>query len=190
MPEPDSIDGVLVQWGDRLFYPGNRIVKGNAVLAVEMRAAELTCGRFRRRPSRAPRCSTGSSATGRRRPRAMHRRAACFSAAPQPSIVLVLELLQLRLHRAGDDHLRKACASSCEPRSACRRTAGSAGSPACARRLASDVPVQCNSTMPRKPRSACWATPFRRVSRRRDVCVRAGAMPTNRTVRRRPIDLS
>ena len=26
--EPTSIDGVLVQWGDRLFYPGNRIVKG------------------------------------------------------------------------------------------------------------------------------------------------------------------
>jgi hypothetical protein len=25
--EPRSIDGVLVQWGDRLFYPGNRIVK-------------------------------------------------------------------------------------------------------------------------------------------------------------------
>jgi hypothetical protein len=28
MSEPSSIDGVLVQWGDRLFYPGNRIVKG------------------------------------------------------------------------------------------------------------------------------------------------------------------
>jgi hypothetical protein len=27
MSEPNSIDGVLVQWGDRLFYPGNRIVK-------------------------------------------------------------------------------------------------------------------------------------------------------------------
>lgn len=25
--DPRSIDGVLVQWGDRLFYPGNRIVK-------------------------------------------------------------------------------------------------------------------------------------------------------------------
>jgi hypothetical protein len=30
MPEPREIDGVLVQWGDRLFYPGNRIVKPNA----------------------------------------------------------------------------------------------------------------------------------------------------------------
>jgi hypothetical protein len=28
MSKPGSIDGVFVQWGDRLFYPGNRIVKG------------------------------------------------------------------------------------------------------------------------------------------------------------------
>ena len=28
MADPKDIDGVLVQWGDRLFYPGNRIVKG------------------------------------------------------------------------------------------------------------------------------------------------------------------
>jgi hypothetical protein len=28
--DPRSIDGVLVQWGDRLFYPGNRIVKDTA----------------------------------------------------------------------------------------------------------------------------------------------------------------
>ena len=27
MSDPQSIDGVLVQWGERLFYPGNRIVK-------------------------------------------------------------------------------------------------------------------------------------------------------------------
>jgi hypothetical protein len=27
MPEPRDIDGVLVLWGDRLFYPGNRMVK-------------------------------------------------------------------------------------------------------------------------------------------------------------------
>ena len=27
MSDPKSIDGVLVQWGERLFYPGNRIVK-------------------------------------------------------------------------------------------------------------------------------------------------------------------
>ena len=28
MSDLSSIDGVLVQWGDRLFYPGNRIAKG------------------------------------------------------------------------------------------------------------------------------------------------------------------
>ena len=28
MSDPSSINGVLVQWGDRLFYPCNRIVKG------------------------------------------------------------------------------------------------------------------------------------------------------------------
>jgi hypothetical protein len=27
MPTDNSVDGVLVQWGDRLFYPGNRIVR-------------------------------------------------------------------------------------------------------------------------------------------------------------------
>ena len=27
MPDPTTIDGVLVQWGDRLFYPGNRTVR-------------------------------------------------------------------------------------------------------------------------------------------------------------------
>jgi hypothetical protein len=27
MSQPPNIDGVLIQWGDRLFYPGNRIVK-------------------------------------------------------------------------------------------------------------------------------------------------------------------
>ena len=27
MTQAPNIDGVLIQWGDRLFYPGNRIVK-------------------------------------------------------------------------------------------------------------------------------------------------------------------
>ncbi|MDP2228932.1 MAG: hypothetical protein Q8J78_15810, partial [Moraxellaceae bacterium] len=27
MSQAPSIDGVLIQWGDRLFYPGNRVVK-------------------------------------------------------------------------------------------------------------------------------------------------------------------
>jgi hypothetical protein len=46
MSEPNDIDGVLVQWGDRLFYPGNRIVKDRAqprlaALATRARAAFL-----------------------------------------------------------------------------------------------------------------------------------------------------
>ena len=27
MAQTPNIDGVLIQWGDRLFYPGNRVVK-------------------------------------------------------------------------------------------------------------------------------------------------------------------
>ena len=27
MSQGPNIDGVLIQWGDRLFYPGNRVVK-------------------------------------------------------------------------------------------------------------------------------------------------------------------
>ena len=27
MSQAPNIDGVLIQWGDRLFYPGNRVVK-------------------------------------------------------------------------------------------------------------------------------------------------------------------
>jgi hypothetical protein len=29
MPTPSNLDGVLVQWGDRLFYPANRIVRAH-----------------------------------------------------------------------------------------------------------------------------------------------------------------
>ncbi len=31
MSQAPNIDGVLIQWGDRLFYPGNRIVRGQAL---------------------------------------------------------------------------------------------------------------------------------------------------------------
>ncbi len=31
MSQAPNIDGVLIQWGDRLFYPGNRIVRGRAL---------------------------------------------------------------------------------------------------------------------------------------------------------------
>ena len=27
MAQPPNIDGILITWGDRLFYPGNRVVK-------------------------------------------------------------------------------------------------------------------------------------------------------------------
>jgi Relaxase/Mobilisation nuclease domain len=46
MSDPHDIDGVLVQWGDRLFYPGNRIVKTKpqpklSTLAARQRAAKV-----------------------------------------------------------------------------------------------------------------------------------------------------
>jgi hypothetical protein len=44
--QPHDIDGVLSQWGDRLFYPGNRIVRTNpqpklSALAARQRAAAI-----------------------------------------------------------------------------------------------------------------------------------------------------
>jgi hypothetical protein len=44
--EPHDIDGVLIQWGDRLFYPGNRIIKTRpqpklSALATRQRAAAI-----------------------------------------------------------------------------------------------------------------------------------------------------
>jgi hypothetical protein len=46
MTQAPSIDGVLIQWGDRLFYPGNRIVKASPqpklrALAARQRAAAI-----------------------------------------------------------------------------------------------------------------------------------------------------
>jgi hypothetical protein len=46
MSESPDIDGVLIQWGDRLFYPGNRIVKTKpqpklSSLAARQRAAAI-----------------------------------------------------------------------------------------------------------------------------------------------------
>ena len=46
MSGPHDIDGVLIQWGDRLFYPGNRIVRTQpqpklGALAARQRAAAL-----------------------------------------------------------------------------------------------------------------------------------------------------
>ncbi len=46
MSQAPNIDGVLIQWGDRLFYPGNRIVKTQqqpklGTLAARQRAADI-----------------------------------------------------------------------------------------------------------------------------------------------------
>jgi Relaxase/Mobilisation nuclease domain len=46
MSQPPNIDGVLIQWGDRLFYPGNRVVKSSpqpklSALAARQRAAVI-----------------------------------------------------------------------------------------------------------------------------------------------------
>jgi Relaxase/Mobilisation nuclease domain len=46
MSQAPNIDGVLIQWGDRLFYPGNRIVKTKqqpklGALAARQRAAAI-----------------------------------------------------------------------------------------------------------------------------------------------------
>jgi hypothetical protein len=46
MSQPPNIDGVLIQWGDRLFYPGNRVVKTKAqpklsALTTRQRAAAI-----------------------------------------------------------------------------------------------------------------------------------------------------
>ncbi len=46
MSQPPNIDGVLIQWGDRLFYPGNRMVKSPpqpklSGLAARQRAAAI-----------------------------------------------------------------------------------------------------------------------------------------------------
>jgi hypothetical protein len=46
MAEPHDLDGVLIQWGDRLFYPGNRVVRSKpqpklSALATRRRAAAI-----------------------------------------------------------------------------------------------------------------------------------------------------
>ena len=45
MAQPPNVDGVLIQWGDRLFYPGNRMVRGRqprlSSLSARQRAAAI-----------------------------------------------------------------------------------------------------------------------------------------------------
>lgn len=42
MAQPPNIDGLLITWGDRLFYPGNRVVK---VKPEPTRSARWSWGR-------------------------------------------------------------------------------------------------------------------------------------------------
>jgi Relaxase/Mobilisation nuclease domain len=49
MPEPHDIDGVLIQWGDRLFYPGNRIVKPRPPPKLSARNAHQRAATIRER---------------------------------------------------------------------------------------------------------------------------------------------
>jgi hypothetical protein len=49
MAVPDNLDGTLVTWGDRLFYPGNRIVKGRPPPRLSGEAARRRAAVIRQR---------------------------------------------------------------------------------------------------------------------------------------------
>lgn len=49
MAQPPNIDGVLVTWGDRLFYPGNRLVKVKPQPRLSGDAARLRAAAIRKR---------------------------------------------------------------------------------------------------------------------------------------------
>lgn len=49
MAQPPNIDGVLITWGDRLFYPGNRVVKVKLQPRLSGDAARLRAAAIRRR---------------------------------------------------------------------------------------------------------------------------------------------
>ena len=49
MPQAPNIDGVLIQWGDRLFYPGNRIVKAKPQPKLGASAARQRAAAIRER---------------------------------------------------------------------------------------------------------------------------------------------
>lgn len=49
MSQPPSFDGVLIQWADRLFYPGNRIVKNAQTPKLSALAARQRVGDIRER---------------------------------------------------------------------------------------------------------------------------------------------
>lgn len=49
MAQAPNIDGVLIQWGDRLFYPGNRVVKVKPQPRLESNAARQRAAAIRER---------------------------------------------------------------------------------------------------------------------------------------------
>lgn len=49
MAQPPNIDGILITWGDRLFYPGNRVVKVKPQPRLSGEAARLRAAAIRRR---------------------------------------------------------------------------------------------------------------------------------------------
>jgi hypothetical protein len=49
MAQPPNIDGTLITWGDRLFYPGNRVVKEKAQPRFSGKAARQRAAAIRKR---------------------------------------------------------------------------------------------------------------------------------------------
>jgi hypothetical protein len=49
MAQAPNIDGVLIQWGDRLFYPGNRVVKTKPQPKLGANAARQRAAAIRER---------------------------------------------------------------------------------------------------------------------------------------------
>jgi hypothetical protein len=49
MAQPSNIDGILITWGDRLFYPGNRVVKVKPQPRLSGEAASLRAAAIRKR---------------------------------------------------------------------------------------------------------------------------------------------
>jgi len=49
MPQAPNIDGILIQWGDRLFYPGNRVVKTKPQPKLGANAARQRAAAIRER---------------------------------------------------------------------------------------------------------------------------------------------
>src|SRR4249920_2622120 len=49
MAQRPNIDGVLLQWGDRLFYPGNRIVRGGLPPKISGQTTQQRAAAIRKR---------------------------------------------------------------------------------------------------------------------------------------------